>query len=58
MVLPITESVVDPGEGPGGTGSPLCLDQRGRKGRKKIFWGETGPLLISRSGFASGNKQN
>ena len=45
MVLPITESVVDPGEGPGGTGSPLCLDQRGRKGRNFFFLVRPGPSL-------------
>ena len=43
----------DPGQGPGGLGHPLFLDQtEAQRAEKKIFWRAAHPLLpiISRSG--------
>ena len=49
LILLIVFSVVDPGEGPGGGGSPLFLDQTEAQRAEKTF-SDTRPPLLSGSG--------
>ena len=42
--------MADPGEGPGGPGHPLFLDQTEAQRAEKIFWGAPLLPIISRSG--------
>ena len=45
--------MADPGEGPGGPGHPLFLDQTEAQRAEKIFWGAPLLPIISRSGAST-----
>ena len=55
FIFKFNGTVADPGEGPGGPGPPIFLDQNeARRAEKKIFWGHLPPpppALISGSGW-------